>query len=286
MFHNIALSGGGVHTLAFLGCIKYLSEHDYLEEIHNVIGSSGGSIIALMIVLKYEYNDMIKITKKSYEKHKNKLKLTFGSLLNVYKRFGMTENKIVDLIVDDILEFKKIDYNVTFLELIKITGKNIIIPVTNLTQRKIEYLSVDTYPEMNIKTAIKMSTSVPIIFEPIKYYNDYYVDSMIYNNFPVDYFKQFSADVLGINLKNKILDEEQNKMSFGKFIQLLIECICTSLSNNKPLEKYENVCEVMIDNNIKNFDLYTMRFVIDNDIIDKLITIGYDSLHMFFQKSE
>jgi NTE family protein len=285
MFHNVALSGGGVHALAFLGCVKYLAEHDHLKEIHNVIGSSGGSIIALMIVLQCEYKDMIHITKRSYEKHKDKLKITFGSLINLYKKYGMTENKIVDLIVDDILDFKKIDYNVTFLELIKITGKNIIIPVTNLTQRKIEYLSVDTYPEMKIKTAIKMSTSVPIIFEPIKYYNDYYVDSMIYNNFPVDYFNQFSADVLGINLKNYFSNEEQNKMSLRKFIQLLIECIRTSLSD-KPLEKYKHVCEVVIDNDIKNFDLYTMRFVVDNDIIDKLITIGYDSLNVFFQKIE
>ena len=43
MCHNIAFSGGGVHTIAFIGCLKYLEETEKIEHIHNVIGSSGGS---------------------------------------------------------------------------------------------------------------------------------------------------------------------------------------------------------------------------------------------------
>jgi predicted acylesterase/phospholipase RssA len=55
MFHNIALSGGGIHTIAFIGCVKYLQEQNKIDELYNVIGSSGGSIMCLMLVLNFTY---------------------------------------------------------------------------------------------------------------------------------------------------------------------------------------------------------------------------------------
>ena len=41
MFHNIALSGGGIYTIAFIGCLKYLVETNKMDDVYNVIGSSG-----------------------------------------------------------------------------------------------------------------------------------------------------------------------------------------------------------------------------------------------------
>ena len=59
MFHNIALSGGGIYTIAFIGiCVKYLYETSKIEELYNVIGSSGGSVICLMIILNYTWEEM------------------------------------------------------------------------------------------------------------------------------------------------------------------------------------------------------------------------------------
>ena len=51
MFHNIAFSGGGTHTLAFIGSIKYLKEVNKLDDIKNLIGASAGSLIALLVIL-------------------------------------------------------------------------------------------------------------------------------------------------------------------------------------------------------------------------------------------
>ena len=58
MYHNIAFSGGGVHTIAFIGCVKYLEETKNIDSIINVIGSSGGALVALMVVINLSHQEM------------------------------------------------------------------------------------------------------------------------------------------------------------------------------------------------------------------------------------
>jgi predicted acylesterase/phospholipase RssA len=285
MFHNIALSGGGIHTIAFIGCVKYLQENHKLDELYNVIGSSGGSIICLMLVLNYTHLEMTQVLKQIFNDHEALLGFSMRSIFNLSKNYGLNNGKIIILIVESIFKKKNVDVNITFIDLIKRTGKNIIIATTNLSKKKIEYLSVDTYPEMKVMTAIRMSTCVPIIFEPVKYYNDIYVDSFIYNNFPIDFFDKFTVDTLGLNLVTKESTHgESNVNSFRQYVNLLFESFYTSLLMKTPTKKYEYVCEIPIRDTLKNFDAYQMKFVLNEDVIHELVNTGYEHLHLFLNE--
>jgi predicted acylesterase/phospholipase RssA len=286
MFHNIALSGGGIHTIAFIGCVKYLQEQNKIDELYNVIGSSGGSIMCLMLVLNFTYKEMIDVIKQIFKEHEALFGFSMRSIFNIPKTYGMNNGKIILLIVEAIFKKKNIDVNITFIDLIKKTGKNIIIATTNLSKKKIEYLSVDTYPEMNVITAIRMSTCVPIIFEPVKYYNDIYVDSFIYNNFPIDFFDKFTVDTLGLNLVTKESNCENSMKSFRQYLNLLFDSFYISLMMKKPTKKYEYVYDIPIRDTLKNFDAYNMKFVINEDIINELVDTGYEHLHLFLNESK
>lgn len=288
MFHNIALSGGGIHTIAFIGCVKHLYETNKLDQLHNVIGSSGGSVICLMIVLNYTWEEMRDFVIKLYEDDdsKNLLKCSITDVLNIFKRYGLNDGHIISNAVKKVLAFKDVSEDITFIDLIKKTGKNLVIPVTNLTQKKIEYISVDTYPEMKIVTAIRMSSSIPIIFEPVKYYNDIYVDGLIYDNFPIEYFDKFTVDTLGLNIQSQP-DTEIEIKTFKDYFNLLTESIFNSLYRQHTQNKYEYICNVYVPKTIKNFDIYKLQFVLNKTHIDELIHIGYESLmDMFAQESE
>lgn len=288
MFHNIALSGGGVHTIAFIGCVKYLQETKQIDDIYNVIGTSGGSTIALMIVLNFTWNEMIQIFFDICKDDNCKPMYQFSikDLLKVFKKYGMNEGTIIIHTVEKILQQKNMDKDITFLELTKKVGKNLIIPVTNLTQNKIEYLSIDTYPEMKVLTAIRMSSAIPILFEPIKYYTDIYVDGLIYNNFPIDYFDKFTVDTLGLNIVIKDKKDIHVK-TFKDYIYLLIESFFSSLYEKKHIIKYEYICDISIPSDIKNFDLYKLQFVMKKDNLQRLVDVGYESLHhMLVQESK
>ncbi len=39
---------------------------------------------------------------------------------------------------------------------------------------------------MEILNSLKLSARIPIIFGPIKYNNDCYIDGGVWNNFPID----------------------------------------------------------------------------------------------------
>lgn len=286
MYHNIAFSGGGVHTIAFIGCLKYLEETDQIEHIHNVIGSSGGSFVALMLILKLSSDEMKACIVDVYKKNKHLFGTSLKKVLNLPKKFGMMDSALSDTFVKHVLNKKGIPESVTFLELIKRTGKHFVVPVTNLSQKKIEYLSVDTFPEMKILTAIRMSTAIPILFEPVKYYNDLYVDSLIFSNFPIDFFERFPVNTLGVNLLNDHNSECNNINTFSKYCSLLCESIFSSLYKTLLHTETYNICDVVIPHNLKNFDVYRMQFVLDSEIVEQLIQIGYDSLRVFSQKRD
>ena len=283
MFHNVALSGGGIYTIAFIGCVKYLYETNRLEELCNVIGTSGGSVICLMIILNYTWEEMrdffIQICENDDSKHL--FKYSVKDLLNIFKKYGINDGEIISYSVKKILKFKELSEDLTFIDLIKKTGKNLVIPVTNITQKKIEYISVDTYPEMKIVTAIRMSASIPIIFEPVKYYNDIYVDGLIYSNFPIDYFDKFTADTLGLNITSTLNTEMEIK-TFKDYLNLLFESFFNSLYRQKTQIEYEYICNVCIPKKIKNFDIYKLQFILNKEQIDELIDIGYNSLMSIF----
>ncbi len=60
--------------------------------------------------------------------------------------------------------------------------------------------------------SLKLSARIPIIFGPIKYNNDFYIDGGVWNNFPIDiaikYHKKKSDWIIAITtlfqLTNKI----------------------------------------------------------------------------------
>lgn len=279
MQHNLVLSGGGVHTLAFVGCIKYLRERNESDNIKNVLGSSGGSIIGLMFVLNFTVDTMTTIINDIFQMYNNQQKNAIGIqvLMNIYKKMGIYNRDFNDKIISRICKEKNLSEDLTFMELAKLTGKNLIISASNLSQKNIEYLSVDTYPEMSIKTAIAMSTAIPIIYEPIKYYNDIYVDGIVYDNFPITYFSKRKVDTLGLKVKCVNKNSSNSKLSLTQYLLMLFN----SFTYKESLPDY-NICEILIDEKIKNFDVYSMKFVVDEEITKELITIGYDHLSMFF----
>lgn len=283
MQHNLVLSGGGMHTIAFLGSIKYLTETNRLSSIKNVLGSSGGSIIGLMTVLDIHYSRMEVLIKEFIDTYNEQKMFNFSvqTVLHLYNNLGLFGKEVNDMIVKKILDEKHLNEDINFMDLTKITGKNLIVSVSNLSQKCIEYISVDTYPVMSIKTAIAMSTAIPIVYKPIKYYNDIYVDSIVYDQFPIHYFTKNKVDTLGIKVKrSNITSKNNNKLSFTHYLFMLFN----SITYKEDQPDY-NICTIMIDENIKNFDIYKLKFVMDDESFKELIKSGYEYLEMFFAET-
>ena len=59
MIENLAIDSGGIHGLNYVGSLKYLYENNLINNLKKILGSSVGSIIGLLICLKFKIEDII-----------------------------------------------------------------------------------------------------------------------------------------------------------------------------------------------------------------------------------
>jgi len=282
MFYNIALSGGGEDTLVFIGCLKYLEEAYMDISIKNYIGASAGAIFCLLMIIGYTSKEMIDLAKDILIEP-NSIQYSFSNLMKVFKTYGIDNGQHIVTVIENVLEKKNFEKTATFLDISKRTGKNLIIAVANITQQKIEYLSVDNYPEMQVSTAIRMSTCIPILYEPVKYYDDLYVDSLVFNNFPIIFFDKFKIETLGLN----VYSENKTKAnSFFEYMHMIFYSIKQSLDQfNKTTHPY--VCNIpSVKNKSKIIDFYKLKISLSEKFVQDCIDVGYNNLKVFIQESK
>ena len=94
MIKNIAVSGGGLRGLYYIGVLKYLEEKKLLNGIKNYSGTSVGTIFCLLLILEYKHDDLINIFELF---DVNNLKQM--DLINMMNNFSLfSNNKIKRLI--------------------------------------------------------------------------------------------------------------------------------------------------------------------------------------------
>tara|TARA_B110001469_G_C9647965_1_gene328792 strand:+ start:2159 stop:3172 length:1014 start_codon:yes stop_codon:yes gene_type:complete len=185
---NLIFSGSGSKIFIYLGVIKYLLEQDKLKDVTNYVGTSGGTLIALLLVLNYDYDSIhdlfIKINLETLQK------IDSVDVLNFFDNYGINDLNECERILRIILKAKLGVRTITFKELYKITNKNLVICATNIHKYKTVFFSHIDYPDMDVITAITMSICIPFFFKPIKYKNEFYVDGSITCHYPIEYFKE------------------------------------------------------------------------------------------------
>ena len=259
-YNKIILSGGGLKGLLTLGSLQYIYDNNKLSNVTEFIGTSVGSIICFLLAIGYTPVELIVsiCTTQIFDKVKN------IDLVSLSNNQGGVDWNIINEYLEN-LTIQKIGKLITFKELNDEFGKNFTAVTFNYTQKKVEYLSKENYPNMNCLLAIKMSSNIPLIFKPFKYLNNYYVDGAIGNNFPINCINDEDKLVLAINLsKNGSKDLE--KLGFLSHIwSLLLIHIDKNVTEN--LDKFKNNQNTTIINlnesndiniNLNNIDMLNM----------------------------
>lgn len=274
MIKNLVLSGGGIKGIAYLGIMKYMQENDLLKNIENIAASSVGGIFGLLITLGYSYEEQSKLLNG----------IDLKNLLNIYEidfkifinSFGINSgenlNKLIKLLIK-----KKLDKDdITFKELYDKTKINLILTGTCLNKQCIKYFNYISTPDMLISLALKITYSVPFVFNKVYYNDDVYVDGGLLNNFPMDYFEDDIKNTLGFSLRGKT--EITNLDNLDNYILSLLYVPSQSL-HNKILEKYSKYI-IIINVPIEIFDIE-----LNTDEFNNIIEIGYNSIKKFLSNS-
>ena len=245
---TLLLSGCSTKGNVMIGSLTALVNKKIidLEKIHTYICCSAGAIIGLLLSCGFSLSFIYHLS----------LRLDYKLLLNIddlnilFKNCGLFDNQSIKVFIDKILYEKYKIKNITLKQLYDKINKYFVVKVFNLTEKRSEYISYKTHPNLRVSESIQMTTCIPILFKPIKYKNNYYLDggltgNMVYSKNHKNYF--------GVYISAKSRCDIEN-MNIIDYIQLL---------SNSIFEKYtfdvvnnpRIINLTMFDDSCFNFDI-------------------------------
>jgi predicted acylesterase/phospholipase RssA len=281
-FTKMVVAGGAIRTFASIGTIKYLEEQDLVKSIKHFVGTSAGSVICLFLVLGYTSNEIFEFILANFKRDEI-ASIKIEDVFQIINNYGLNLGANISTFVATMLHQKIKIKDITFLELAKHTGNNLVVCVANLTKQKEEYWSVDTTPHMSVIKAIKTSCSLPILFTPTKHNGDIYIDGGIYNNFPIHYFydevhtpNDSIKDIIGINITSSPPNNNDDfvsyiSMLFHTIISRLVKPFHNSLQNNIVTIEFNDDDGAWIPTNGLQVD-------VTKEMLEKYTTIGYKKM--------
>jgi predicted acylesterase/phospholipase RssA len=242
LFRRMAVSGGAFKLVSAIGCVQLLEERGLLESVKELAGSSAGCIVCLAICLGFSADEMQVFLRAFFESHGSSMSLINANILT---SFGINDGAFVTSLLGDMIHAKTGSRDLTFLELIKTTGRHLAVCVVNLTKEKTEYFDVHTMPGLSVVTAIRVSCSIPVLLTPISINGNIYIDGGMYNNLPSDYFPNHHLnDILCVDVRSRSTAGQCHD-SFTCFLKHFVYSMITKAqrADAAPLPKYTVVIE-------------------------------------------
>ena len=292
------MSGGSLKGISFIGCVKYLEEIGVAHDAVNLIGTSFGSLVLYMLAMGYSSHEMLENviycigndveapTPTQVEK------VTLKGLIKCLERGGMNDGSVIlECIKRPLIKrFERSD--VTFLDFAKLTGKNLIITGSNLSRIKCEYFSVDTTPHTSVVLALRISTSIPFVFDPVVHAGSVYVDGAVFNNFALDACEK-SIETVGILIDDSRLESNipvtSDTVDMLRLLPMLLKAV-VQIVNKESLDKCKPKNDVvyikmsasemsltMTNPDSLGFSFKDMKFGILNSDAVALVEFGYEA---------
>lgn len=207
-YTNLVLEGGGIRGMAYGGALTVLEQKGILGQIKKVGGTSAGSIVGLLVSLGYTAHQIDSTMRGLQIEQFNDGN---GGLLGKYKRakryYGIYKGDVFEEWLEMVVAQKMGNPLASFAQLDSLAAgnpafKSFYCVGTNLTKQQLRIFSRPTTPDMPLKTAVRISCSIPFFYEPVlldsnfaevdnpikgQHY-DVYVDGGIMANYPINLF--------------------------------------------------------------------------------------------------
>lgn len=178
---HIVISSAGPNGFIQLGMLAALMEANYfsLDTIQSIQGSSAGSMLAVLLCLKVPIQDAVDyFIKRPLHKW---FKVDVGQFMQTN---GIATCTLAELLTP-LFHSQDIPLTITMKELYERSGIHLHIYSTQIT--KVECVDIDhiSFPDLPVIQAIAMSCAIPLLFPPVEYNGEYYIDGGLFMHCPV-----------------------------------------------------------------------------------------------------
>ncbi len=195
-YENLAFEGGGVKGIAYVGALEVLEEVGlYPAHIRRVAGASSGSFLAAMVAAGCTSEELREML-VDHDLSQIMRDARFGMLSGIYNMFtvyGLNPGARLLGFLGERLRERTGSEDVTFHQLLERCGRELCVPVTNITRMCTEYCHPKTTPDMPVRLAVGMSMSLPVLMAPYRLIRtleeadetDLYTDGGLLCNYPI-----------------------------------------------------------------------------------------------------
>lgn len=209
---TLVVSGGGMKGVASLGAVSALRRAGALKHVQTVVGTSAGALVAAALVT--ERADLKLLDDFSGTRYKPDIDLS-----RLLATFGLDSGRHLEQWIEALLGHRKW----TFGQLRDAYARRLVVCATNLSQRRPQYFSADTSPDMDVGLALRMSCTVPLYFSAVQHDGQVFVDGAVSDNFPLAWAADtYGRDrVLGLAFKPRVANPGN---SIEEYVGALLEC--------------------------------------------------------------
>lgn len=278
-------SGGGMKGYALVGAIKAAEDKGYLFK--RVAGTSAGSIVAALVAAGLNsqeiYDILINAPRNSFLDASYR---TFPIIkwFLLYWKMGIYKGNAFEKWFTDVLATRNIH---TFKD---IERDSLRIIASDVSNNRIMVIPDDlprygiNPDEFSVAKAVRMSISIPYVFQPVKINKEVFVDGGLLSNFPIWLFEKEDEipirPVLGVQLTPK------EKLEHNRKIRNAIElfsALFNSALNSHDLRYVSRKVEKNIIF-IKLKEGVSADFDMPKSECEEILKIGENTAIKFFEK--
>ena len=173
-YRNLVLEGGGVRGIAYAGAVQELEAHHITDSLRNIAGTSVGAIAGAALSVGYTARELTeKLYSLKIETFNDGRWIFFGGFARMLHRYGWYRGEALEDWVGDLVAAKTGSRHTTFLQLHRLAEKDhrykdLYVAATNLSRQRAEVFSWQSHPDMELKTAVRASMSVPLYFSAVE----------------------------------------------------------------------------------------------------------------------
>jgi predicted acylesterase/phospholipase RssA len=271
---SIVISGGGLHGIMILGALQKTIDSNMLvlNTIDMFVGTSVGCIISYLLIIGLYPTEIITHLIK-HQEELNTMAIKF-SMMKLFKLEGGISFSYIQCMLEQIT-LHKTGTLFTMKSLYDKFNKILVCVTFNYTTNQIEYISHENYPDLPCVLAIKMSCSIPIIFEKCIYNGNHYIDGGVYDNLPIHYpllnGKQYP---IAFNIQY-MYDNHQEHLRFNIYLYELYKILINS-SGHYKCELFQDRAKIIQIKPSNANPLWTSTISI-GDVLD-MFSNGYNSV--------
>ena len=223
----MVIAGGGAYGFAAYGALKETCKQGLwdIKNIENIHCTSIGGVVAIMILLGYDWETLDNyLIKRPWHEI---VKYDIHTLLNCYQNCGFFDNSVFDSAFKPLFKGMDIEMEITLEEFYEKTGVKYMFYTCEINSFKLRCISHKTCPKWRVIDAVYTSSSLPIFFKPLCVENETFIDGGILVNYPLrECLKTPNInpmEILGINkiipnTNENIITSDSNLLDYSTHI--------------------------------------------------------------------